>query len=939
MDSKDYIIIKGAKENNLKNINLTLPKNKLIVMTGISGSGKSSLAFDTLYQEGQRRYVESLNSYARQFLGSYEKPNVEKIEGLSPSISIDQRTTSKNPRSTIGTNTEIYDFFRLLYARIGVPYSPVTNEPLTKQTIEEMTEIVLKLEDNTKIMIISPVVRHQKGTHKKLLDELKKEGFTRLKIDGEIIDLDSTVVLDKNKHHDIYLVIDRLIIREDIRARLYDSIELASIKSGGFVDIEIIDGETLHFSEHYSVIDSDFIIPDLEPRLFSFNSPIGACPECNGIGKKMNISEKLSIDFEKSINDGGIIPYKNFDEENLQGQALEQACKYYKIDLNTPIKNIDRNKLDVLFYGGSEPIYIKMISSSGRVYEKDEAFEGVLTNLERRYKETSSEWIREWLETFMTESTCPLCLGKRLNKAALSVRVGGLDIGSLAMLSVEEILEFIKDLKLSDREKKIAKPILEEVVQRLTFLMDVGLEYLTLSRETLTLSGGEAQRIRLATEIGSSLTGVLYVLDEPSIGLHQKDNQKLINTLKKMRDLGNTLIVVEHDEETMLQSDYLVDIGPGAGIHGGEVIAYGTPEEVIKNKESITAKYLRKELVIPVPEKRRKINKKGLTVINARENNLKNIDVFFPLGNFICVTGVSGSGKSSLVNECLYKGLSTEIYKRKEEPGLYDKILGSEHIKKIIEISQSPIGRTPRSNPATYTGLFDHIRDLYAETNEAKVRGFTKSRFSFNIKGGRCESCKGDGVTRVSMYFLPDVFVKCDVCGGKRYNRETLQAKYRDKDISDVLDMRVQEALEFFKNHPKIVKYLETLNDVGLGYIKLGQPAPTLSGGEAQRVKLASELHKQITSETLYILDEPTTGLHSHDVKKLIKVINKIVDEGATVIIIEHNLDVIKNADYVIDLGPNGGSGGGYIVGVGTPEELMKIKESYTGEYLKKVLK
>jgi excinuclease ABC subunit A len=939
MDSKDYIIIKGAKENNLKNINLTLPKNKLIVMTGISGSGKSSLAFDTLYQEGQRRYVESLSSYARQFLGSYEKPNVEKIEGLSPSISIDQRTTSKNPRSTIGTNTEIYDFFRLLYARIGVPYSPVTNEPLTKQTIEEMTEIVLELEDNTKIMIISPVVRHQKGTHKKLLDELKKEGFTRLKIDGEIIDLDSTVVLDKNKHHDIYLVIDRLIIREDIRARLYDSIELASIKSGGFVDIEIIDGETLHFSEHYSVIDSDFIIPDLEPRLFSFNSPIGACPECNGIGKKMNISEKLSIDFEKSINDGGIIPYKNFDEENLQGQALEQACKYYKIDLNTPIKNIDRNKLDVLFYGGSEPIYIKMISSSGRVYEKDEAFEGVLTNLERRYKETSSEWIREWIETFMTESTCPLCLGKRLNKAALSVRVGGLDIGSLAMLSVEEILEFIKDLKLSDREKKIAKPILEEVVQRLTFLMDVGLEYLTLSRETLTLSGGEAQRIRLATEIGSSLTGVLYVLDEPSIGLHQKDNQKLINTLKKMRDLGNTLIVVEHDEETMLQSDYLVDIGPGAGIHGGEVIAYGTPEEVIKNKESITAKYLRKELVIPVPEKRRKINKKGLTVINARENNLKNIDVFFPLGNFICVTGVSGSGKSSLVNECLYKGLSTEIYKRKEEPGLYDKILGSEHIKKIIEISQSPIGRTPRSNPATYTGLFDHIRDLYAETNEAKVRGFTKSRFSFNIKGGRCESCKGDGVTRVSMYFLPDVFVKCDVCGGKRYNRETLQAKYRDKDISDVLDMRVQEALEFFKNHPKIVKYLETLNDVGLGYIKLGQPAPTLSGGEAQRVKLASELHKQITSETLYILDEPTTGLHSHDVKKLIKVINKIVDEGATVIIIEHNLDVIKNADYVIDLGPNGGSGGGYIVGVGTPEELMKIKESYTGEYLKKVLK
>lgn len=939
MSNNDYIIIKGAKENNLKNIDLTLPKNKLIVMTGLSGSGKTSLAFDTLYQEGQRRYVESLSSYARQFLGSYEKPNVEKIEGLSPAISIDQRTTSKNPRSTVGTNTEIYDFFRLLYAKIGIPYCPSTNKPLTKQTVEEMTERVLKLKENTRIMVISPVVRHQKGTHKRLLDDLKKEGFTRLKIDGEIVDLDETIKLDKNKHHNIYLVIDRLIIREDIKSRLYDSIELASYKSGGFVDIEIIKGETLRFSEHYSCEDTDFIIPDLEPRLFSFNSPIGACSECNGIGKKMNISEKLAIDFDKSINEGGIIPYKNFDEENLQGQELEQACKYYEIDMNSPLNKISRKKLDILFYGKDEPIYIKTISSSGRIYEGYKKFEGVLANLERRYKETQSTWIREWIETFLTESVCPVCNGKRLNKEALSVKVGDLDIGSLSMLSIDEILVFLKGLKLAEKEEIIAKAILEEVIERLTFLKDVGLEYLTLARETLTLSGGEAQRIRLATQIGSNLTGVLYVLDEPSIGLHQKDNSRLINTLKKMRDFGNTLIVVEHDEETMLQADYLVDIGPGAGVHGGEVVASGTPKEVMENENSITGKYLKKELTIKVPSKRRKQTKKGLKIINARENNLKNIDVFFPLGNLICVTGVSGSGKSSLVNECLYKGLSTEIYKRREEPGLYDKIIGSSNIKKIIEISQSPIGRTPRSNPATYTGVFDYIRELFAETNEAKIRGFTKSRFSFNLKGGRCESCRGDGVTRVSMHFLPDVFVKCDVCGGKRYNKETLQAKYKNKDISDVLDMRVEYALEFFKNHPKIVKHLETLNNVGLGYIKLGQPAPTLSGGEAQRVKLASELHKQITKETLYILDEPTTGLHSDDVKKLIKVINKIVDEGATVIIIEHNLDIIKNADYIIDLGPDGGSGGGYVIGTGTPEQIMKIKNSYTGEYLKKVLK
>lgn len=939
MNEKDYIIIKGAKENNLKNIDLTLPKNKFIVMTGLSGSGKSSLAFDTLYQEGQRRYVESLSSYARQFLGSYEKPNVEKIEGLSPSISIDQRTTSKNPRSTVGTNTEIYDFLRLLYARIGTPYCPTTNKPLVKQTIEEMVNRILSLEEESKVMIVSPVVRRQKGTHKRLLDDLKKEGFTRLEIDGEIIDLDDSITLNKNQYHDISVIVDRLIIKEDIKSRLYDSVELASYKSGGFVEVEIIGDKTLRFSEHYSCEDTDFIIPDLEPRLFSFNSPIGACEDCKGIGKKLKVSEKLAIDFEKSINDGGIIPYKNFDEENLQGQELEQTCKHYKIDMNEPLHKIPRKKLDIIFYGSPDEIYIKTVSSSGRIYESERKFEGVLTNLNRRYMETKSSWIREWIESFLSESVCPTCQGKRLNKQALSVKVGGIDIGTLTSLSIGESLVFLEKLKLNETEKVIAKSILDEVISRLTFLKDVGLDYLTLSRETLTLSGGEAQRIRLATQIGSSLTGVLYVLDEPSIGLHQKDNSMLIKTLKKMRDLGNTLIVVEHDEETMLEADYLVDIGPGAGIHGGEVVAFGTPKEVMENEKSITGQYLSGKKSISIPKKRRKQTKKGLTIINARENNLKNIDVFFPLGNLICVTGVSGSGKSSLVNECLYKGLASTIYKRREEPGLYDRINGSNEIKKIIEISQSPIGRTPRSNPATYTGLFDHIRELFAQTNEAKIRGFTKSRFSFNIKGGRCESCGGDGVTRVSMHFLPDVFVKCEVCGGKRYNKETLQAKYREKTIADVLEMTVEDALEFFKNHPRIYKHVKTLFDVGLGYIKLGQPAPTLSGGEAQRVKLASELHKQITPETLYILDEPTTGLHSDDVKRLINVINTIVDEGATVIIIEHNLDVIKNADYIIDLGPGGGNAGGNVVAKGTPEEISKIKESFTGQYLKKVLK
>ncbi len=936
--NNDYIVIKGAKENNLKNIDLKLPKNKLIVMTGLSGSGKSSLAFDTLYQEGQRRYVESLSSYARQFLGSYEKPNVERIDGLSPSISIDQRSTSKNPRSTVGTNTEIYDFLRLLYARIGVPYCPGSDIPLSKQTIEEMTQRVMELETGSKVVIMSPVVRRQKGTHKKLLDALRKDGFTRVKIDDVLDELDETIVLDKNKNHDISLIIDRLIVKEGIESRLSDSIELASGKSGGYVDVEVNGSRTLHFSEFYACEGVDFTIPDLEPRLFSFNSPIGACDECKGLGKKLNISENLALNYEKSINEGGILPYKNQDDENLQGQELSQVCQHYQIDMDVPIKEIDRDKLDIILYGSKEKIRIKTVSSSGRIYDTMRPYEGVLTNLERRHGETTSEWIREWIESYMTESACPKCQGKRLNDAALSVKINNYDIARLTDLSVSEELELFKTIKLDKTQALIAKSILDEVIQRLTFLEDVGLGYLTLSRETLTLSGGEAQRIRLATQIGSSLSGVLYVLDEPSIGLHQRDNHMLINTLKKMRDLGNTLVVVEHDEETMLESDWLVDIGPGAGINGGYVVAEGTPEDVMKVTESITAQYLTGKKKIEVPKNRRKGSGNYLEVINARQNNLKNINVKFPLGKLICVTGVSGSGKSSLVNEVLYKGLHRMLYRGKDEPGLFDEIKGSESIKKMIEISQSPIGRTPRSNPATYTGVFDDIRDLFSMTNESKIRGYNKSRFSFNVKGGRCETCKGDGVTRISMHFLPDVYVKCEVCGGKRYNRETLQVKFKDKTIADVLDMTVEYALDFFDNVPKIKNKLQTIYDVGLGYIQLGQSATTLSGGEAQRVKLASELYRRITDTSLYILDEPTTGLHSDDVNRLMRVLNQITDEGATVIIIEHNLDVIKCADHVIDLGPEGGLLGGYIVAEGTPEQIAKVEKSYTGQYLKKVL-
>jgi len=937
--NNDFIVIKGARANNLKNIDVKIPKNKLVVMTGLSGSGKSSLAFDTLYQEGQRRYVESLSSYARMFLGSFEKPDVDKIDGLSPAISIDQRSTSNNPRSTVGTVTEIYDYFRLLYAKIGTPYCPNSDIPLSKQTIEEMTNRILELDENTRVMIMSPVVKMSKGTHKKALDKYVKEGFIRAVIDGELVDLEPVIELDKNKKHDISLVIDRLVIKSDIRSRLYDALELAANMSGGFTEVQIIGKEKLTFSQSYSCPDSDFTVPDLEPRLFSFNSPIGACPDCNGLGKKMTVSEGLVLNPKKTIRDGGIIPYRNQDSENLQGLELEIVCNHYNIDMDVPMSELSRKQLDIILYGTKEKLHFKLKSSSGRIHESDRTFEGVINNLQRRHRETSSAWIREWIESYMSEKTCSTCDGKRLNQAALSVKINRENLSDVMAKSVEEILDFIKKLSLSSTQNKISENIVAEIKTRLQFLIDVGLEYLTLSREATTLSGGEAQRIRLATQIGSMLSGVLYVLDEPSIGLHQRDNHKLIETLKKMRDLGNTMVVVEHDEETMLAADYLIDIGPGAGVHGGELIAYGTPEEVMQNPNSITGQYLTGKLKIEVPKERRDGNGKTITVLGATQNNLKNIDVCFPMGKLICVTGVSGSGKSTLVNEILYKGIHKSLYKTKDEPGEHKGISGIENVNRIIDISQSPIGRTPRSNPATYTGVFDDIRDVFAYTNEAKVRGYQKGRFSFNVKGGRCETCGGDGVKRITMHFLPDVYVQCEVCGGKRYNHETLQVKYKGKTIADVLDMTVEYALEFFENIPKIKDKLQTIYDVGLGYMTLGQSATTLSGGEAQRVKLASELYRKITPQTLYILDEPTTGLHVDDVKRLMQVLDRIVDEGATVVVIEHNLDVIKRADHIIDLGKEGGALGGSVLFAGTPEQLVKCKESYTGQYLKPLLR
>ena len=936
----DKIIVKGARENNLKNINIELPKDKLIVMTGVSGSGKSSLAFDTIYAEGQRRYVESLSAYARQFLGGSEKPDVDSIEGLSPSISIDQKTTNKNPRSTVGTVTEIYDYLRLLYARIGVPYCPVHHRPISSQSIEEMTNQILKLEDRTKIRVLAPIVHGEKGTQKDLLEKLQKDGYTRLRIDGEEYTIEDVIDLEKNKKHNVDVIVDRLIMKEDIRSRLYESIETATKLAHGKVVIDVIGGEEIVMSEKYACPDCDFSLPELEPRMFSFNAPYGACDECKGLGIKYKLDVDLIIpNRDLSLNQGAIATLNVSDKSNIYYTNLETTCRYYGIDMDVAVKELSKKELDIILYGTKEKIEFHYTSKSGNTRHVTDYYEGIITNLERRYMETKSGWIRDWIEQYMTELPCPKCHGARLNEAVLSVLVGGKNIYELTELSIRDLNTFLQNLKLTKEQEEISRLILKEISSRLSFLINVGLEYLSLARSAGTLSGGEAQRIRLATQIGSQLTGVLYVLDEPSIGLHQRDNQRLIQSLLEMRDLGNTLIVVEHDTDTMLAADYLVDIGPKAGSHGGEVVAQGTPEEVMKNPNSLTGKYLTGELCIPAPETRRKGNKKYLEIKGAKENNLKNINVKFPLGKFICVTGVSGSGKSTLVNEILYKIVMNSVYKSKEKPGKYKSVKGLENIDKVIDISQAPIGRTPRSNPATYTGVFDDIREVFAETKEAKMRGYDKGRFSFNVKGGRCEACWGDGVKKIEMHFLPDVYVPCEVCGGTRYNRETLEIKYKGKSIYDVLEMRVEEALEFFENIPKVKTKLQMLIDVGLGYIKLGQSAPTLSGGEAARIKLAKELQKKPTGKSLFILDEPTTGLHTDDIKKLLVILNRIVDNGDTVLVIEHNLDVIKVADYIIDLGPEGGDQGGTIVATGTPEEVALVKESYTGKFLKPLLK
>ena len=936
----DKIIIKGARENNLKNISIELPKNKLIVMTGVSGSGKSSLAFDTIYAEGQRRYVESLSAYARQFLGGTDKPDVDSIEGLSPSISIDQKTTNKNPRSTVGTITEIYDYLRLLYARIGIPYCPIHKEPITSQSIEEMTNQIMNLEVGTKIRVLSPVVYGEKGTHKDLLEKLKKDGYVRVIIDDNEYELGEEITLEKNKKHFIKVVIDRLIIKDEIRSRLYESIELASKLSKGKVVIDVIGQDEIVMSENYACPKCDFSLPELEPRMFSFNSPYGACEDCKGLGIKLKIDEDLIIpNKDLSINEGAIVSLNLEDENSIYSTQMNTLAKFYDIDLDMPIKKLDRKKLDIILYGSKDILEFKYISKNGNTRNSKDYYEGVITNLERRYMETKSNWIREWIENYMTESVCPTCKGARLDDSVLAVLINKKNIYEVTKLSIKELKEFLSNLKLTKEQQSISELIIKEILARLSFLINVGLEYLTLNRNAGTLSGGEAGRIRLATQIGSRLTGVLYVLDEPSIGLHQRDNNRLINSLLEMRDLGNTLIVVEHDTDTMLASDYLVDIGPLAGLHGGEVVACGTPKEVMANPNSITGRFLAGIDKIEVPAKRRKGNGKKLEIIGAKENNLKNINVKIPLNTFTCVTGVSGSGKSTLINEILYKAVASNLYKFKEKPGLHKHIKGLENIDKVIDISQTPIGRTPRSNPATYTGVFDDIRDVFAATKEAKIKGYDKGRFSFNVKGGRCEACWGDGVKKIEMHFLPDVYVPCEVCHGTRYNQETLQIKYKGKSIYDVLEMRVEEAIEFFENVPKVKSKLQMLMDVGLSYIKLGQSAPTLSGGEAARVKLAKELQKKPTGKSLFILDEPSTGLHSYDIKKLLLILQKIVDNGDTVLVIEHNLDIIKVADYIIDLGPEGGDEGGRIVACGTPEEVVKVKESYTGQFLKQYLK
>ncbi|MDT2837227.1 excinuclease ABC subunit UvrA [Enterococcus durans] len=936
--ANDKIIIHGARAHNLKNVNVTIPRDKFVVVTGLSGSGKSSLAFDTLYAEGQRRYVESLSAYARQFLGQMDKPDVDSIDGLSPAISIDQKTTSKNPRSTVGTVTEINDYLRLLFARVGHPICPNDHIEITSQSVDQMADQVLELPERTKIQVLAPIIVKKKGQHKKVFERIQKEGYVRVRVDGGIYDLSEVPELEKNKKHDIAIVIDRIVIKEGIRSRLFDSIEAALRLADGYVLVDVIGEDEMLFSEHYSCPYCGFTVGELEPRLFSFNAPFGACPDCDGLGVKLEVDQDLVIpDRTKTLSQGAIIPWNPISSQYYP-QMLAQACESYGIDMDTPFEELPTEHQEIILNGTDEIFHFHYENDFGGVRDVETTFEGVLKNIKRRYHDTNSDFTREQMRQYMTELTCQTCKGYRLNPQALSVQINGTNIGQTNELSIQKAVNFFSTLTLSEQEKIIARPILKEVNDRLSFLENVGLDYLTLSRASGTLSGGEAQRIRLATQIGSNLSGVLYILDEPSIGLHQRDNDRLIGSLKKMRDLGNTLVVVEHDEDTMRAADYLIDVGPGAGHQGGEIVAAGTPAEVAADEHSLTGQYLSGKKRISVPKTRRKGNGKAIKITGATENNLKNVSVEFPLGEFVAITGVSGSGKSTLVNSILKRALAQKINRNSAKPGKFKTITGYDSIEKIIDIDQSPIGRTPRSNPATYTSVFDDIRDLFAKTNEAKMRGYKKGRFSFNVKGGRCEACRGDGIIKIEMHFLPDVYVPCEVCHGKRYNSETLEVHYKGKSIADILEMTVEDAVEFFEPIPKIRRKLQTIVDVGLGYVTMGQPATTLSGGEAQRMKLASELHKISNGKNFYILDEPTTGLHTDDIARLLDVLQRLVDAGNTVLVIEHNLDVIKTADHIIDLGPEGGEGGGTILATGTPEELIKVKESYTGRYLKKAM-